>query len=128
MEVLSLVCQLFDTTLNDVSFRVVPTSLLCVERAHTVQQYSDTDIDIVLSPSSTWYGARAPVRPTGSGWSLVYTLNNRGDSTEPCGRPFRWFRHLPCLPFSSALNRRFDSIVLTRALLRLERTMNLLCH
>ena len=49
---------------------------------------------------------------TGSGWSLVYTLNNRGDSTEPCGWPFRWFRHLLCLPFSSTLNRRFDSIVL----------------
>ena len=49
---------------------------------------------------------------TGSGWSLVYTLNNRGDSTEPCVRPFRWFRHLLCLPFSSTLNRRFDSIVL----------------
>ena len=49
---------------------------------------------------------------TGSGWSLVYTLNNRGDSTEPCGRPFCWFRHLLCLPFSSTLNRRFDSIVL----------------
>ena len=31
---------------------------------------------------------------TGSGWSLVYTLYNRGDSTEPCGKPFRWFRHL----------------------------------
>ena len=43
---------------------------------------------------------------------LLYTLKNRGDSTEPCGRPFRWFRHLLCLPFSSTLNRRFDSIVL----------------
>ena len=49
---------------------------------------------------------------SGRGWSLVYTLNNRGDSTEPCGRPFRWFRHLLCLPFSSTLNRRFDRIVL----------------
>ena len=49
---------------------------------------------------------------SGRGWSLVYTLNNRGGSTEPCGRPFRWFRHLLCLPFSSILNRRFDSIVL----------------
>ena len=48
----------------------------------------------------------------GSDWSLVYTLNNRGDSTEPCGRPFIWFRHLTCLPFSSTLNRRFDSIVI----------------
>ena len=49
---------------------------------------------------------------SGSGWSLVYTLNNRGDSAENCGRPFRWFRHLLCLPFSSTLNRRNDSIVL----------------
>ena len=49
---------------------------------------------------------------TGSGWSLVYTLNNRGDTTKLCGRPFRWLRHLLCLQFSSTLNRRFDSIVL----------------
>ena len=49
---------------------------------------------------------------SGSGWPLVYTLNNRGDSTEPCGRPFRWFRHLLWLPFSTTLNRRFHSIVL----------------
>ena len=51
---------------------------------------------------------------TGSGWSLVYTLNNGGggDITEPCGRPFRWFHHLPCLQFNSTLNRRFDNIVL----------------
>ena len=43
---------------------------------------------------------------------MVYTLNNRGDSIESCGRPFRWFRHLLCLPFSSTLNCEFDSIVM----------------
>ena len=46
-------------------------------------------------------------------WLVVHVeQHSREDITKPCGRPFRWFRHLLCLPFSSTLNRRVDSVVL----------------
>ena len=48
-------------------------------------------------------GAGETVFESGSVWSLVCTLNNRGNNT--CGRPFRWVRHLLSWQFSSTLNR-----------------------
>ena len=48
----------------------------------------------------------------GGNWKwLVVGVHVEQQSTEPCGRPFRWFRHLLCLPFSSTVNRRFHRIV-----------------
>ena len=44
-------------------------------------------------------------------WLVVGVhVEQQWNSTEPCGRPFCWVRHLLCLPFSSTLNHRFDRL------------------